>query len=211
MTPVTSPAGTLLPCLQPSGWDDRQGVLCEPLIADQARWDGEVQLPWIAYGVDRGETFEFLREDPEALVEMRCAARASLCGIPTTCTRLEYDGAAPLEVLDISGHYFAAEKVLDPGLMRDLQVRLASTMLAVAIPMRGHLYVTQGVQDEHALRRFLHLVGSQHRAATQPLFELPLIVQDGAVVGVIRLMDDEDPDGDPDEEFEVLHLLADGT
>ncbi len=193
MTQSTPAPGPVLPSLQPPGWAEAPHRLCEPLIGADPRWDGEILLPYVAYGVDRGDSLGLFEASPDSLIEIRALARASLVGIEVRLDRLEYEG---FEVLDVHGSYYAAEKLLDPGFMRELQERLDTSMLAAGIPCRGHLYVTAGVQDEHALRRFLHLIDRQHAVARQPLFGLPALVQDGDTIGVLRLADEEEDEDD---------------
>jgi len=193
MTEVTA-SGPILPSLQPPAWPDAADALCEPLIGDAHLWNGTIALPWVAYGVDTPRAFEFFRADPGRLRELRAAARATLTGLDFALDRLDYDG---FSVIDVHGSYFASEAVLDPGRMREFEARLGSDMLAVGIPCRGHAYITSGNQAESALRRFIDLVERQHDSARQPLFSLPLLVQGGDVIGLLRLAsDDEFEDGE---------------
>lgn len=188
-----APRGALLPCLQPPGWSEAASVLCEPLIGDSPQWNGTIALPWVAYGVDAFDAFEFFPPEGARLVEMRAAARASLPALSFDMDLLDYD---TFSVIDVHGSYFASESILDPALMRDFERRLSCDMLAVGIPCRGHAYVTSGNQAESALRRFVGLIERQHEAATQPLFSIPLLVQRGEVIGLLRLASDDEFVGD---------------
>jgi|GEM_PF-2404781 len=193
MTEITEP-GRILPCLQPPGWSDANTVLCEPLVGAAPLWNGAIPLPLVAYGVDRADAFEFFAPDASRLVELRAVARATLTGLSFELDLLDYE---TFRVLDVHGSYFASESILDPARMRDFQTRLGTDMLAVGIPCRGHAYVTAGTQDETSLRRFVDLIALQYESAGQPLFSLPVIVQDGEVIGLLRLADDgEFEDGD---------------
>lgn len=192
MTKITA-SGRILPSLQPPHWPGAHSALCEPLIGDTTRWSDTVELPYVAYGIDRGGHFDFFANDPQRLIELRAAARSSLTAFSFDLTLLEY-GA--LSVLDVHGSYYASESVLQPGFMRELESRMGSDMVAVGVPCRGHAYVTAGAQDEDDLRRFVDLIATQHRAAEQPLFAIPVLVQAGDVVGLLHLTDDEDDDGD---------------
>ena len=198
MTETTTP-GQILPCLQPPGWDGARAVLCEPLIGETTRWNETVELPYVAYGIDRGESFEFFADDPQRLVELRAAARSSLTALSFELTLLSYES---LSVIDIHGSYYASESVLLPSYMRELELRLDCDMIAVGLPCRGHAYVTSGGQDEGDLRRFVNLIAKQHAAARQPLFALPVLVQGGDTVGLLHLTDDDDDD----DELETLLL-----
>ena len=193
MTEVTA-SGPILPSLQPPSWPDAAAALCEPLIGDAHLWSGTIPLPWVAYGLDTPAAFEFFGADLQRLVELRAAARATLTGLDYALDRLDYE---ELSVIDVHGSYFAAEAVLDPGRMRGFEARLGCDMLVVGIPCRGHAYLTSGNQAESALRRFIDLVERQHASARQPLFSLPLLVQGGEVIGLLRLAsDDEFEDGE---------------
>lgn len=200
MTEITA-HGRILPSLQPPQWAGADAALCEPLIGDTTRWSETVELPYVAYGIDRGDEFEFFEGQPDRLVELRAAARSSLTALSFELTLLDYGS---LSVLDVHGSYYASESVLAPSFMRELETRLASDMVVVGLPCRGHAYVTAGAQDEDDLRRFVDLIATQHHAARQPLFAIPVLVQAGDVVGLLRLTDDEDDDG-----LETLTLTTD--
>ncbi len=168
-------------------------MLCEPLIGNSPQWNGAIVLPWIAYGVDAFDTFEFFPSEHAQLVPMRAAARASLPALSFDMDLLDYD---TFSVIDVHGSYFASESILDPARMREFERRLACDMLAVGIPCRGHAYVTSGNQAESALRRFVGLIERQHRAAKQPLFSIPVLVQRGEAIGLLRLASDDEFVGD---------------
>ncbi len=201
MTTLTPDRGPILPCLQPPRWADASQVLCEPLVGDTPRWNAEIDLPWVGYGIETPDTFEFFGADPGRLVEMRAIARATLTALAFELDRLDYER---FSVLDVHGSYFASESLLDPAFMRSLQQRLDTDMLAVGIPCRGHAYVTAGTQSEDALRRFVDLIAQQHGSARAPLFEYPVLVQHGDPVGLLRLADE-----DEDEDLETLELVQD--
>jgi len=197
MTEITAP-GRILPSLQPPQWIGAETALCEPLIGDTTTWSDTVELPYVAYGIDRGERFEFFADDPQRLIELRAAARSSLTALSFDLTLLGYD---TLSVLDVHGSYYASESVLQPTFMRGLESRFASDMLVVGIPCRGHAYVTTGSQDEDDLRRFIDLIAKQHAAARHPLFAIPVLVQAGDIVGLLHLTEDDD-----DDQLETLML-----
>ena len=198
MTEITA-SGRILPSLQPPRWPGASTVLCEPLIGDTTRWSESVQLPYIAYGIDHGDQFDFFADGPERLIEVRAAARSTLTSLSFELSRLEY---GTLSVLEVHGSYYASESVLEPAFMRALESRMGSEMIVVGIPCRGHAYVTAGAQDEDDLRRFVDLIATQYEAARQPLFGLPVLVQAGDIVGLLHLTDD---DGD-DDDMETLLL-----
>ncbi len=192
MTEITAP-GRILPSLQPPQWIGATSALCEPLIGDTTRWSDTVELPHVAYGIDRGDHFEFFANESQRLIEIRAAARSSLTSLSFDLTLLSYD---TFSVLDVHGSYYASESVLEPSFMRELESRLDCNMLVVGLPCRGHAYVTPGAQDEDDLRRFIDLIAAQHQAARQPLFAIPVLVQAGDVVGLLHLTDDDDDDDD---------------
>lgn len=170
-----------------------RAALCEPLIGDSPRWNDAIDLPWVAYGIDRPQAFEFFAAEPERLIELRAAARASLTALQFALDRLDYD---TFSVIDVHGSYFASESILDPGFMRTFEQRLGCDMLVVGIPCRGHAYITSGNQAESALRRFVGLTQRQHDAAAQPLFSTPVLVQRGEAIGLLRLASDDEFEGD---------------
>lgn len=186
MTEISA-SGPILPSLQPPHWPDADAVLCEPLVGDAHLWNDAIALPWVAYGIDGPDMFEYFAAAPERLIELRAAARSTLTGLSFALDRLDFDD---FSVVDVHGSYFASESILDPERMRDFQARFGCDMLAVGVPCRGHAYVTSGGQAESALRRFVALVERQYMAAAQPLFALPVLVQDGDLVGLLRLAAD---------------------
>lgn len=199
---MTASDGLLLPRLLPPHWDGVEEILCEPLIGDTVHWNGKISLPWVAYGIDRGETFEFFAPDRTQLVALRCAARGTL---PTLSVKVMRHDLGGLEVYTLSGIPYAAEKTLDPAFMRLLQRRLDTTVMAVGLPRSGRAVITSGTQGELELRRFVHVVQTEYDAAPEPLFAHPVLIQAGDPVGILRLADDDDDD---DEGLETLRLNA---
>ncbi len=94
----------------------------------------------------------------------------------------------PLEgggVYVVHGDFYAAEKILDRKFMRMLHAELGEELLAVAIPIRGRMFVTAGVQEPNALGRFCGLARAVHDNEPVPITPHVFGVVDGEVTAVI--------------------------
>jgi hypothetical protein len=110
--------------------------------------------------------------------------------------------------------FLAAERILDPGFMREAQTRLKARGLLVGIPRRGLLVVTDGEGGVDRISPFVTMVSMQYHRAESPIGPALFAVKDGAIVGIVeagaeagkptsRDADDEDGDDeDVDEEQE---------
>jgi hypothetical protein len=148
-----TPEGPLLFTLKPSHWAGDGRPCCEPLVSGMEVTGAEI--PVIVYGRDQPNTFALFMKDGERekrLPEMRAEALANLARIDVQAERIELDR---LTFWVVQGSYFAAEKVLDVAFMNSMHERLNATMLAVAVPAKGQLLVTDAIAKPETMLGFM--------------------------------------------------------
>jgi hypothetical protein len=95
--------------------------------------------------------------------------------------RVEVQG---LVLVAVTGGFYAAEKLLDPELLRKLHRMLGAELIAVAAPARGLLLATTAQQAPEQLGLFA--IVAQRRfeeAGQQQISSAVLLSHDGALVG----------------------------
>jgi uncharacterized protein YtpQ (UPF0354 family) len=99
----------------------------------------------------------------------------------------------------VGGNYYAAEKILDKNFMNDIQQKHGYEMLAVGIPRKGTMYITNGILSLESTSAFMKVVAMKfnEKEQTKPISTTIFIVQDGEISGVIQPKISED--GDPSE------------
>ncbi|MFY0573644.1 hypothetical protein ACN28S_04085 [Cystobacter fuscus] len=108
--------------LKPSDWNARERVLCRPLFDAPARAD----VPLVVYGEDLPNSFSLFRRGGSRDGEMEALHAQALENLKAISVELEEFGEGPQRMLAVSGHYFAAEKVLDVPFLRAMHERLDS-------------------------------------------------------------------------------------
>jgi hypothetical protein len=175
----------LLPALKDARWSSSTMVVCRQLAPEL----NSPHIPYVAFGYDRPHTFEFLNRDklPElgrTLPEIEAVAVNNL--LQRGAEWQHYGSKDDIEMLLWDGDYFAAEQILNADFMRDAQLILEAYILAVGIPRRGLLLVTDGVQTPEKLGAFGAVVSAQfYRAESAPISPLVFGVKDGQIVGML--------------------------
>ena len=106
-------------------------------------------------------------------------AMSNLAAEPVEIERIR---SGALELAVVSGSFYAAEKVLDPALMRRLHDELGAELLAAAAPARGVLLVAPAA----SLDALAELVASRHaEAGGRAISTAILLVSGGRVVGFV--------------------------
>lgn len=169
--------GPLMPNLKPGDFPRDHGV-CRELLEDVP---GGARMPLVFVGRDQPNTFAYLpagspdveRSFDEALANL---ARLDLEAVP--------HDIAGVEVLVVSGHFYASEKILDETFMKALHQRLGAELLAAAIPHKGVLLVTRQVVPP-IVAGFVALTAALHEntQGAPPLSPVVFLVKDGKVVG----------------------------
>lgn len=171
--------------------------LLDPAVA--AEVEDDVELPLIGFGRDGTHTFALIMGEEFAQRRDAIVAEA-LRNIRGVEPHLERHQVAGTELLAVSGHYFAAEKLLDPDFMRHLGKLLDAPLLAVAVPRRGLLLAVNAQPpggDEVGALTVLYLsAAEEHReAGSRAISTTPLLVTDGRIVGAAQI---DASDGDED-------------
>jgi hypothetical protein len=180
--------GVILPCLKEPSWG-RDGLsVCRPL------WRGDSpQIPWVSFGYDRPESFDFLSraaladlKKSETEVEREAVRNLSLRKATWESVEVKLGFLKKLRMLGCGDNFLAAERILDPGFMREAQTRLKARGLLVGIPRRGYLVVTDGEGGVDRITPFATMVSMQyHRGESAPISPALFAVKDGSIVGMV--------------------------
>jgi hypothetical protein len=180
--------GRVLFTLKPSDWDMREEVLCRALFSPEAG----AAAPLMVYGEDLPDTFAFFKREGTREEELDALHAQALENLRATSVELQEIGEGPRRVLAVSGHYFAAEKVLDIVFLRAMHERLASEVLLAAVPRKGLLLLASALVQPALMAEFLDLCARQYESHhSSPISPTPLIIQDGVIRGFVQ--------GDPEQ------------
>jgi hypothetical protein len=106
--------------------------------------------------------------------------------------------AGELKMLVASGHYFAAEKVLDGEFMRSIHARLQTPLLLAGVPRKGLLFIMDARVSPQAATGFMGLCASEYeQSASEPISPTPLLLQDGKICGFARTSEEKDEPAAP--------------
>lgn len=183
-------ARPVLPCLKDPNWNGSQDSVCRRLDLDVE----STNLPWIAFGYDLATSFEFLsrsglehlKKTPEQIErEALRNLRLRNASWETVAARMGF--FKKLTILSCTNDYFASERILDVGFMREVQNRIKAGGLAVGIPRRGVLMVTNADQPPKHLWAFAAGVSAQyHRGESAPITPAVFAMVDGKLVGILE-------------------------
>lgn len=180
----------ILPCLKDPNWEGSEDSICRRLDLDV----DSSQLPWIAFGYDGAQAFEFLSKSalqslgktPEQ-IEREALRNLRLRKASWETVEAKMGFFRKLTILACTNDYFSSERILDVGFMRDVQNRIKAGGLAVGIPRRGVLMVTKTDQPPKHLWAFAAGVSAQyHRGETAPITPSVFAMVDGKVVGILE-------------------------
>ncbi|MET0401036.1 MAG: hypothetical protein ABW123_01480 [Cystobacter sp.] len=166
--------------LKPADWNLSHEVLCRPLFPARAGADA----PLMAYGEDMPHSFSLFKREGVGEEEVDALHAQALENLRAIDVELQEVQEGPRRVLAVSGHYFAAEKVMDAAFLRTLHERLASEVLLAAVPRKGLLLLTSPLVPPAFLAEFLDLCARQHASGhSAPISPTPLLIQDGLIQG----------------------------
>jgi hypothetical protein len=183
-------ARPILPCLKDPNWNGSQDSVCRRLDLDVV----SSNLPWIAFGYDGAHAFEFLsKSDLESLnktpeqIEREALRNLRLRKASWETVEARMGFFKKLTIQSCTNDYFASERILDVGFMREVQNRIKAGGLAVGVPRRGVLMVTKADQPPKHLWAFAAGVSAQyHRGETAPITPAVFAMVDGKVVGILE-------------------------
>lgn len=179
------------PILKAADWPAREVAFTRKLgIASQ-----DPRLPWIAFGFDRGVSFEILtREEVEGLHlggdELYQMALGNLRARPGRWQPAHPEGQAsgPPAMLVCTEDDLACERILDADFLRLAHRDLRAELLAVGIPVRGVMMAMNAKMPAETLRGFATMnLGHFHKQEGAPVTPLTFLVHGTSFVGVVRL------------------------
>ncbi len=191
---VSRPGGLppLLPFLRPASWGGADVAIGRPLQEQKA-----ADVPFVSLVMEMGTDWRFtaLSESytaPGDTDRLMKEAVDNLERLPLHFEpRLNQGSEAPKMFRCLAD--FAAEAILSPRFMIDLQKKLSAPALAVAIPARGTLVATSAAPDNGAVLIGVDGMAKQLFADGGPKALTPhlWLVQEGKVLGRISLQTDE--------------------
>ncbi|WNG14956.1 hypothetical protein [Cystobacter fuscus] len=173
--------------LKPPDWSVRDRVLYRPLFDAPARAD----VPLVVYGEDLPNSFSLFRRGGSRDGELDTLHAQALENLKAISVELQELGEGPRRVLAVSGHYFAAEKVLDVPFLRAMHERLDSQVLLAAVPRKGLLLLASALVEPSLTAEFLGLCEEQYASEdSAPISPTPLVIQDGTIRGFVQMGDE---------------------
>jgi hypothetical protein len=181
----------MMPSLQPFNWEHKDVLFCEPLLKH-----GE-NIPLITIGADRPEMFEPLQRTPNNEKHYDLFRAAAFRNITKIDLKTQDVKMGDFVMTVVVGSYYAAEKILDKNFMFDIQKKHDYHMLAVALPRKGTMYVTNGILQPQVMGKFMQVAAMKfgENEQTKPLSTTIFIVQDGEISGVIQPQTSENASG----------------
>lgn len=185
----------LLPALKAYDWAYADKAICRKLVTGM----DVPYMPYLAFGYDHPNTFEFLmREegvelDLQQINVLEGAAVRHLRERPVNWQeeRVRLGFLRRLKMLVCQDDFLTSERIVDTKFMQEAQNRLKTDLLAVGIPARSMLLVTDGRQNKQTLAAFANLVSLQyHQAEWMPITPMTFALHDGKIVGVLQGAED---------------------
>ena len=178
--PPTDAEGTTILCLKPAGWGT-DGMVARKLF------DSLPDSPIIVVAQDHPDSVAYsvgTDKTPEEIESMFDEGKGSLAEVEVQIEKLDLE--VEMDLYLVHGDYYAAEKVLDPMFMMQLHQLLGQELLAVAIPVKGRLFVTAGVQNPDNLARLMALAQGVHESEPNPITPHVFGVMNGEVSALIQ-------------------------
>ncbi|MGZ6066590.1 MAG: hypothetical protein ACXWUE_28270 [Polyangiales bacterium] len=178
--------GTLLPLLREEKWPHLDTAIHRRLLSGPG---GATQGPWVTYGIDMGETVA--RYGPQHLGDKTIddVEKRALENLASRDLKIEELAPGSFAIRD----EYAAEAILLPALMRTLQARIGVKLMLVNIPTERMLVATTG-EDIDRVKGMIELARKHFdQAQGRRISPLPLLVQDGAVIGFVTGRTEEEP------------------
>jgi hypothetical protein len=172
--------GVTMLTLKPASWGTH-GMIALELIG------GVDQGPNAVVCEDHPNTVAYTMigdQSPEQQAAKVTEALANLAKIEVEIEPIDIDGE--MDLLLVQGSYYAAEKILDEAFMHSLHARLRQELLAVAVPNKGRMFVTAGVQSPENLLRLVSIAENAFENEANPITPLVFGVMNGKVSAVIR-------------------------
>jgi hypothetical protein len=182
LSPADGAPTLLLPSLRARSEAEQECYHFRALIEEAG---ADADLPVIAYGIDRPQTFSLLtRDDVHDPNDLHATAMGHLALLDAEIEDLDLDGVL---VSRVSAGYFGAEKLLDRTFMTSMHAKHGETLAAI-VPCRGALLVS-GIDGDDRVRVVAGLAAiAEHESNTsRRISTAVLVVSDGEVSGYARL------------------------
>jgi hypothetical protein len=187
----TGTEGPVLFTLKPAAWASDNEMVCEPL-AELGTTGADT--PFLVYGRDHPNTFAMFKrgETPRDLDELRREALANLANIEVELEKVELER---LTFWVVHGNYFAGEKLLDVAFMTRMHAEIGE-LLAVSLPEKGRLFITNAVADPEAIGGFMSLARGvyERNEGGRRLSPTVFLVSEAKIVGVAQASETTAPE-----------------
>jgi hypothetical protein len=174
--------GRLMPSLRDRRSVELDEIVWRPVLADS----GPAGLPVIVCGIDGENTFGMIRREaiqdtPDQAMEQ------ALANLAEEEVELEEVRFGELQLVVVSGSFYAAEKILDKALVDRLHVRLRSDLLCAAVPTRGLLIVTTAHLEPAQMARLDALVTTRfEEAGGRAISPTIMLLRGGRIAGFVQ-------------------------
>jgi hypothetical protein len=163
---------------------DRHNIELDEVVWTALLPESAHDLPVIVCGIDGESTFGMLRR--EALERPADEALAqALVNLADEPVELDEMRVGDLDLVVVTGSFYAAEKVLDRRFMLALHARIGAEILAV--PTRGLLVATAADLEPAQIARFAALARLRHdESGGRGISPTVMLVSDGQIAGFVR-------------------------
>jgi hypothetical protein len=184
--------------LKPPDWAGQDKTVCRPVLEGDKT---AAEVPLLAYGEDMPNSFAIFVKDGARELQMDALHAQALETLKQVEVEVQEIDESEGKLLVVSGHYFAAEKLLDGDFMRGMHERLHSSLLVAGVPRKGLLFVGD-VSSPQLMNGLMAILAAEHaKNGSESISPTPLIVSEGKIVGVVRSVDkqEEPPAATPPE------------
>jgi hypothetical protein len=155
---------------------------------------GNDKLPVVVFGSNRSQTFGIKKSDAAEDVEaLRVEALRNIAAHEVTIDMLEIGDD---RLLQVSGSFFATEKILDRVFMRTIHQRLSAEILVVTVPRRGLMLCIGRATDVRAIK-LLELATQDACKGSRSISDQKLMVRDGELVGTVEFSTEKSTADEP--------------
>jgi len=180
--PLDAATGRLMPSLRARHDVELDEIVWKAVLPETAPND----LPIVVCGIDGETTFGMIRR---AALDRPAdqAMAAALANLALEPVEIDEILVGELELVIVSGSFYAAEKVMDRGFMRAMHARIGAEILAVAVPARGLLVVTAADLEPAQIARFVALARLRYdEGGGRGISPTVMLVSDGQIAGFVR-------------------------
>jgi hypothetical protein len=180
----------VLVTLKPPRWPARDKTVGRPVLEGDA---AAIAVPWAVYGEDMPNSFAIFKKDGAREHQLETLHAQALENLKTLDVELQEVDAGAFKMIVASGHYFAAEKVLDAEFMRGIHARLQTPLLLVGVPRKGLLFIMDARVSPEAATAFVSLCRTEcEKDDSEPICSTPLLLRDGKICGFAQIEEEQD-------------------